>query len=160
VRRLGLLGLVVVLAACGSSKTQTTTTTAAAPRVPGNVLYEGSEWSVSTSGDKATAYHLVGGKWVADRSGIVKIDILGPKPGSKSAAIPQLAFQLTGNSDLVDSALWLDGTEVLTKGGGLTPDKGTIYGAPGKALKKGKHVVVAYGRTATHGTAVAWVFNV
>ena len=150
----------MVLSACGSSSKPTTTTTAAAPKPPGRVLYEGAEWAVSTSGGKATAYHLVGNTWVADRSGKVKIDILGPKPGSKSAAIPQLAFQLAATAPLVDSALWVDGTEILTKGGGLTPDKGTIYGAPGKALGKGKHVVVAYGRTATHGTAVAWVFNV
>lgn len=159
-RRLALLGLVLLLAACGSSKKATTTTVAAPPLPPGHVLYEGSAWSVAQAGDKATAYHLVGNRWVADRSGVVKVEILGPKPGSKAAAIPQLAFQLTGNAPLVDSALWVDGTEVLTKGGGLTPDKGTIYGAPAKALKRGEHVVVAYGRTATHGTAVAWVFRV
>ena len=159
-RRLALLALVVLLAACGSSKKPTTTTTAAPPGRRGHVLYQGTEWAVSTSGDKATAYHLVGSRWVADRSGKVKIDILGPKPGSKAAAIPQVAFQLSATAPLVDSALWVDGREIVTKGGGLTPDKGTIYGAPGEALKKGRHVVVAYGRTASHGTAVTWAFTV
>jgi hypothetical protein len=160
VRRLGLLALVALLAACGSAKKPTTTTVAAPPLPPGHVLYEGTEWSVSQDGDKATAYHLVGTRWVADRTGKVKIDVLGPKPGSKSPPIPQLAFQLSAGAPLIDSALWVDGSEVLTKGGGLTPDKGTIYGAPGKKLSKGRHVVVAYGRTAGHATAVAWVFRV
>jgi hypothetical protein len=160
VRRLALIGLVVVLAACGSAKKPTTTTVAAPPLPPGHVLYEGTTWAVSQQGDKATAYRLVGHRWVADKTDNVKIDILGPTPGSKAAAIPQIAFQLTGNAPLVDSALWVDGTEILTKGGGLTADKGTIYGAPTKALAKGRHVVVAYGRTANHGTAVAWVFHV
>lgn len=159
-RRLVPLALLVaILAACGSSKKATTTTTAAPP-APGHVLYQGTQWAVSTDGDQATAYHLVGNTWVPERGKAVKIEILGPKPGSKAAAIPQVAFQLSGNAPLVDSALWVDGTEVVTKGGGLTPDKGTIYGAPAKALAKGKHVVVAYGRTAGHGTAVAWVFRV
>jgi hypothetical protein len=159
VRRLALIGLVLLLAACGS-KQATTTTVAAPPLPPGHVLYEGSEWAVSQDGTQATAYHLVGNRWVADRSNKVKIDILGPKPGSKTAPITQLAFQLSAGQALADSALWVDGTEVLTKGGGLTADKGTIYGAPTKKLAKGKHVVVAYGRTADHGTAVAWVFHV
>jgi len=161
VRRLvPLLVLAVVLAGCGSSGKQAATKTTAPPRPPGDVLYQGSAWAVSVAGGKATAYHLVGGSWKADRSGKVTIDILGPKPGSKQPARPQVAVEVTGPTALVDTALWVDGTEVLTKGGGLTPDRGTIYGAPTAALKKGTHTVVAYGRTAGHATAVAWTFHV
>lgn len=159
-RRLGLLGLVLLLAACGSSHKAATTTTTPATLPPGDVLYEGAAWAVAQNGHTATAYRLVEGRWLPDRSGKVKIDILGPKPGSTAAAIPQVAFQLSATAPLVDSALWVDGTELLTKGGGLTPDKGTIYGAPAKSLAKGEHVAVAYGRTAGHGTAVAWAFHV
>jgi hypothetical protein len=56
--------------------------------------------------------------------------------------------------------MWVDGEELVVKGGGLRPERGTIYGAPGGALAPGKHVAVAYGRTATHATAVAWTFTV
>ena len=158
-RLVPLLLLAAVLAGCGSSRHAATTTTAP-PSPPGNVLYQGSEWAVSVSGGKATAYRLVGGTWKPDRTGKVTIDILAPKPGSKQAPRPQIAVEVTGKSPLVDTALWLDGKEVLTKGGGLTPDQGTIYGAPDAPLPKGAHTVVAYGRTANHGTAVTWTFHV
>jgi len=46
------------------------------------------------------------------------------------------------------------------KGGGLTPTKGTIYGAPVAPLARGEHLAVAYGRTDATGTAVAWMFRV
>ena len=45
------------------------------------------------------------------------------------------------------------------KGGG-SPRTGTIYGAPAAPLAPGPHVAVAYGRTATAATAVAWTFRV
>ncbi len=159
-RRLLLIVGVLVLAGCGGSK-QAVVTTMTSPALTGagRVLYQGSEWAVAVSGTKATAYHLVDGRWVADRGGEPKIEILGPKPGSKVAAIPQVAFQVTGKTDLADTALWVDGVEVPGKGGGLTPKRGTIYGAPGTALKPGMHVAVAYGRTAVHATAVAWTFH-
>ena len=56
--------------------------------------------------------------------------------------------------------MWVDGKELPAKGGGLTPTRGTIYGAPGAPLARGTHVAVAYGRTAEHGTAVGWSFRV
>jgi hypothetical protein len=160
-RRLLVLPLVFALAACGGSKHAATTTTQAPPRPPGaDVVYEGSAWSVSVTGTKATAYHLVGNVWRPDRSGEPHLDILGPKPGSTVASIPQVAFQVTAKTDLVDTAMWVDGVEVLGKGGGLTPKRGTIYGALQTKLKPGTHVAVAFGRTATHAAAVAWVFHV
>jgi hypothetical protein len=56
--------------------------------------------------------------------------------------------------------LWVDGVELLEKGGGLAPTKGTIYGAPAAPLTKGKHTAIAYARTGTHALAVAWTFSV
>ena len=158
-RLVPLLVLAAVLAGCGSSK-QAATTTTVPPRPPGDVLYQGAAWAVSTADGKATAYKLVGGAWKPDRTHNVTIDILGPKPGSKQLPRPQIAVQVTGDAALADTALWVDGKEVLTKGGGLTPDKGTVYGAPDSALTKGTHTVVAYGRTAAHGTAILWTFHV
>jgi hypothetical protein len=160
VRRLVLFAVVLVLAGCGGSKHDAVTTTAPpALAGVGRVLYQGSEWAVAVQGTKATAYHLVGGKWVADRGGEPKIDILGPRPGSTVAAVTQVAFEVTAKSDIADTAMWVDGVEVPGKGGGLTPKRGTIYGAPAARLKPGTHVAVAYGRTAVHATAVAWTFH-
>ncbi len=162
VRWIALAAFVAVLAGCGSSsKTAVTTATTAAlpPRPgPGKVLYQGGEWAVVVSGANARALRLSGGRWRPDTSGLVKVAILGPR--GVAAATPQVAAELSAHTPLVQSALWVDGTELLEKGGGLTPTRGTIYGAPNAPLAKGKHVAVAYARTAGHGTAVAWSFLV
>jgi len=169
VRRLILtllaLVLAVVLAGCGGSSSQTATTTAApgpaaAVGAGAKTIYQGALWAVVVDGAKAVALRHVGSAWKPDRSGGVKIDILGPKPGSTVAPVTQVAAELSAKTDLADSAIWIDGAEVLTKGGGLTPTRGTIYGAATAPLAKGKHQAIAYGRTASTATAVAWSFSV
>jgi hypothetical protein len=151
VRRLVLLALVLAVAACGGSS---------AKKLPGTPLYAGGPWAVVVQHGKATAYHQVGKDWLADTSGKVKIDVLGPKPGSSQGATPQFAVQLSANAPLVESGMWVDGEELTVKGGGLKPTVGTIYGAPGMPLARGTHTAVAYGRTDAHAAAVAWTFRV
>ena len=160
VRWIALAALVSTLAACGSSSKAVVTTTRATPPKPGpgKVLYQSGNWAVVVSGDTARVLRLSGGRWRPDTSGLVKVSILGPR--GVAAATPQVAAELSAHAPLVQSALWVDGTELLEKGGGLTPTRGTIYGAPSAPLAKGKHVAVAYARTAGHGTAVAWSFLV
>ena len=160
-RRLCLLGLVAVLTACGSSSKSAETTTATVPKPgPGTVVYQGLQWSVVVNHGKAEALHLVGGEWAPDTTTAVHISILGPKPHQKVPAMPQVAAELTGNAPLVESALWVDGQELLEKGGGLTPKRGTIYGTTAAPLRRGTHTAVAYARTASHAHAVAWTFRV
>ena len=128
---------------------------------PGQVVYQGTEWAVVIHEGKASAEHLVGDAWQPAQQGTVKITVLGPKPGSTgNPRTPQVAAALSAGDDLAESALWVDGVELLEKGGGLTPTKGTIYGAPAAALTKGRHTAIAYARTATHAFAVAWTFSV
>lgn len=157
-RRLAFLLTALVLAGCGGSAEETVTTTAAAPPGPGATLYAGGDWAVQLDGNEATTYHRVGGVWKADRSGVVKIKILGPD--GDVAAIPQVAAELSADEPLVESGMWVDGVELLAKGGGLKPTRGTIYGAPSAPLTPGTHVAVAYARTAAHASAVAWTFRV
>jgi hypothetical protein len=153
-----LLALAVIAVGCGSSATKPTEP---ATPGPGRIVYQGSEWAVVIDGGKATAEHLVGEAWQAAAQGTVKIDVLGPKPGSNgNASTPQVAAALSAGDKLAESALWVDGVELLEKGGGLTPTKGTIYGAPAAPLAKGRHTAIAYARTATHAFAVAWTFSV
>jgi hypothetical protein len=163
VRRLILLLLVAVAAGCGSTKTAAppTTTTVPSPTtaLPGtHALYAGGNWAVLLRGSDAVAAHLVQGRWRLDRSGRVKIEILGPAPGSTAPKLPQIAAQLTAPAPMIESGLWVDGKELIVKGGG-TPTEGTIYGAPAKPLAAGKHIAVAYGRTDRTGTARAWSFT-
>jgi hypothetical protein len=166
VRRLApLLAASLLLAGCGASKETATTTTApaevgdpAAAVGGGDTLYRGGDWAVVVSGDEAVALHLVGGEWHPDRTGRVKVELLGPSP--VSTATPQVAAELTAPTPLVESGLWIDGVELLAKGGGLSPKKGTIYGAATSKLAKGRHLAVAYARTASAATAVARPFKV
>jgi hypothetical protein len=180
VKRIALIAGVLLLAGCGSTKH-------AAPRPPkpavpspaaamrtllkasgatGDVvktLYQGTSWSVvqATKGAtaRAVAFELLGGRWHPDTTKNVKVEILGPQPGSKATKLPQVAIQITAPAPFVESALWVDGTMLVPKGGG-SETRGTIYGAPAKNLKPGLHVAVGYARTATTGTAVAWIFHV
>jgi hypothetical protein len=126
-------------------------------------LYQGTSWSVVqvTKGKtaRAQAFELLGGHWKPDTSDNVKVEILGPQPNAKATKMPQVAIQITSPAPFIESALWVDGKELIEKGGG-TPTRGTIYGAPAKNLAPGLHVAVGYARTATTGTAVAWVFHV
>jgi hypothetical protein len=158
VRRLALLLAALAFAGCGGASKETTATNAAAPPGPGTTLYAGGEWAVVLDGNEATVFHRVKGAWKPDTSGAVKIRILGPD--GAVAATPQVAAELSAKKPLIESGMWVDGTELVAKGGGLRPTKGTIYGAPAVPLTKGTHVAVAYARTADHGTAVAWTFRV
>jgi hypothetical protein len=152
--------LLALVAGCGSTKHA-----ASPPPSPagllgagGKVLYAGGDWAVVTRGDRVLAAHLENGAWHGDRSGIVKVSVLGP--GKTAAARPQVAAEVKGPSRIVEEGLWIDGVELLEKGGGVKPSAVTVYGAPDANLKPGKHVAVAYGRTQDHGTAVAWTFTV
>ncbi len=168
IRRLvPLAAAAAALAGCGGSKDASTTTTAAKPASPARVLgpgartlYDGGGWAVVVHGRTAVAAHLVGGAWKPDRSGRVKIEILGPPAGGVAARQPQVAAELQGPARLIEEGLWVDGRELLEKGGGLRPSRVTVYGAPDAPLSPGTHVAVAYGRTQTTGTAVAWSFRV
>jgi hypothetical protein len=164
VRRLVPLILVTAAAAgCGSGKTAPPTTTAPPPDPTsavggGTTLYQGGAWAVVVKGNNAVALHLGGGEWQPDRRGKVKVSFLGPH--GTVTPIFQVAAELSASTRLVESGLWVDGVELLEKGGGLTATHGTIYGAPSKALARGRHLVVAYARTATAATAVSRVFRV
>jgi hypothetical protein len=97
-----LLILAVIAVGCGSSAAKPT---GPATPGPGQVVYQGSEWAVVIDGGKATAEHLVGEAWQTAVQGTVKIDVLGPKPGSKgNAGTPQVAAALSAGGELSESA--------------------------------------------------------
>jgi hypothetical protein len=167
VRKLLFLPVLLVAAGCGASKGAPTVVTTTTPppvssplsALPGShVLYYSGRWAVLQKGVRAVAAHRVGRRWRVVRSSSVRIQILGPRPGSTAATLPQVAAQLTSESALVESGLWVDGKELVVKGGG-SPTLATIYGAPVHDLRRGRHVAVAYGRSDRSGTARAWVFR-
>jgi hypothetical protein len=145
-RSLALLLLVAALAGCGGSSVKP--------------LYESGDWRVVVANGTATAQHRADGKWQPDTTGAVHVSILGPRPGATAPSTPQVAAELTAPTALVESGLWVDGVALLQKGGSLSPRRETSYGAPESPLAGGTHTAVAYARTATHATAVAWTFRV
>ena len=176
-RRLALLVAAALLAGCGSGSGKETSTAsvpgpaaamgdliAGDPSLAGRVevLFQSPAWAVIESRGagkaSAVAFHLVKGAWIPDRSGSVSLTIIGPKAGSTTSDSPQVAIELKAHAPLVETALWVDGQELLERGGG-TPREGTIFGSPAAPLKAGEHVAVGYGRTKANGTAAAWVFT-
>ena len=149
----------VTVTADNGHGSRSATSPASAVVAPITTLYSGAGWTVALSRGRAEVFHFVGNRWVVDRSHAVQIEIIGPKPGERSVANPpQVAITMKAKTPLVESALWVDGNQLLEKGGG-TPTNGTIYGAPLK-LTAGTHTAVGYARTATGGSAVAWTFSV
>ena len=181
-RRLAVLAVgAVALAGCGgaSKPTTTTTTTAAEKAGPASamanliaknpayagtvkVLFDTGDWAVVQSFDGKTAHAVafrnVNGTWVPDRTGKVKVSVLGPQPGTTAPRLTQVAIGIASKLPFVDSGLWVDGKELFEKGGG-SATRGTVYGAPAKPLEPGTHVAVGYARNILNGTAVAWVFK-
>ena len=131
-RRLGLVALAaVVLAGCGGGSKSTSTTTTATPAGPAaamkaliaahpelggtvRVLYDSGEWAVVQSSNGKSAHAVVfrndaDGNWVADRAAKVKVDILGPQPGTTAPRLPQVAIGIVSKLPFVDTGLWVDG---------------------------------------------------
>jgi hypothetical protein len=147
----------VLAAGCGGGAERAASPVDALPG--GTILFQGGGWAVVTKGARAVAAHLLDGRWEIDRSRRVRLRILGPRPGGRAPRLPQVAIAIDAPAALAESALWVDGAELLEKGGG-SATRATIYGAPAKRLRPGRHVAVGYARTASTGTAVAWAFTV
>jgi hypothetical protein len=128
-----------------------------------NPVYNQAPWAVVQVGRgtaaKVVVFHLTGGEWVVDESQAVKVEILGPQPGSTKSAITQLAIAVRAPATITQSALFLDGLFLPAKVAGSSRDY-TVYGAPTYKLKRGLHTVIGFGSTKTHGSAVLWHYRV
>ena len=156
---MALLALAAALAGCGGSSP-----TLELPGAPAGAEVQqrdlGGGWGVAwaASGSRAVAAALKDGEPAGGSP--VTIRPLGPDPGETVGRIPQVAAELAAPGALVDYALLVDGEPLDVRGGGLTPQKITIYGAPLQGLDPGRHVVVAFARTDDAAAARAWTFTV
>ena len=150
-RVLPLLVLLVALAGCGGS---------GGPKVPAG--YEshdlGDGWLLLWKADGSAAKLQRNGDDVA--AGGIAIDPLGPKPGEIVGDIPQVAAEFSAPRAIENASLFVDGTAIETKEGGLSASRKTLYGAPASSLSSGRHVVVAAARAGDSATARAWTFSV
>ncbi len=174
------VGAAALLAGCGGSSKPAATTTAG-PKIPpvlaafehlassnakldgtATILFQQTHWAVVSvrKGDAVTAvaFRKANGTWVADRTNAVKVTILGPQPGRSAPKQPQIAAGIATKTPIIETGLWLDGVALVQKAGGSSTSA-TTYGAPTAAVKAGVHVAIAYARTGTNATAVAWTFK-
>ena len=141
-------------------------------QVPVHAQRLGGGWAVAwTSGTQRTegmtafraygvAERLVGGRWLADMKGPVRLNPLGPDGGSVAAAQPQVAVEIKASDAITETALFVDGTPIDTKSGGPSSRYISIYGAPAAPLPPDRHVAVAWARAGSNASATAWWFRV
>jgi hypothetical protein len=148
-RAVPLLLLVVVLAGCGGGSDTTA----------GFDSHDlGGGWEVLWKPDGSRALVQRDGDEVA-RDGIA-LRVLGPDRGETTGKIPQIAAEISATAAIADYTLLLDGTPLDVKGGGVSPRRITVYGAPASSLSSGRHVVVAAARAGDSAAATAWTFSV
>jgi hypothetical protein len=159
VRAAVLLVLAATVAGCGGSAA-----TLELPGAPADAKVQqrdlGGGWGVAWTASRGRAYaaSLKDGAVAADSP--VTVRPLGPDPGETTGRVPQVAAELSAPTALVDYALLVDGEPIDVRGGGLTPRRISIYGAPAAELDPGRHVAVAFARTDKAAKAVAWTFTV
>jgi hypothetical protein len=171
-----VVALALTAAGCGTKhpKAISVTTTTTTPSLHATVrklygsayanpVYNQAPWAVVQIGRgsnaKVVVFHLAGARWLVDRSHSVKVIVFGPKPGSTHPPITQVAMAVRSPGIITQSALFLDGLFLPAKVAG-NPHDYTVYGAPTYRLKQGLHVVIGFGSTKTHGTAVLWTYRV
>jgi hypothetical protein len=106
----------------------------------------------------AVALERIQGAYKASIVSPVKIEPLGPDPGSRQPSITQVAAQFSAPKPIVQAGLWVDGKAIAADPRG-TSRKYTAFGATPK-LKPGRHSVVAFAESASSATARAWTFRV
>jgi hypothetical protein len=99
------------------------------------------------------------GRWRELPYGTVRVQPLGPDPGSVSRRpVVQLAAQFSAASQIIQAGLWVDGRPVHGKPHG-TATRFTAYGATPK-LGRGRHYATAVAGAAGSALARIWTFRV
>jgi hypothetical protein len=100
------------------------------------------------------------GRWRVDLVGPPALNALRPSNGAETDDRPRIAARAESETPLETVSLWLDGDRFAAEGGGPSARQRTVFGDPRAPLAEGRHVVVAFARTATSARAVAWTFTV
>jgi len=107
----------------------------------------------------AIVVEYTNGRWRELPHGSVRVQPLGPDPGSVSRRpVVQLAAQFSAASQIIQAGLWVDGRPVHGKPHG-TGTRFTAYGATPK-LRRGRHYATAFAGAAGSALARIWTFRV
>jgi hypothetical protein len=110
-------------------------------------------------GDSAYAVpmRLEGNLWRVELPGPVRIEVLGPPPGSRGKFVNQIGVEKHGRGGAGIALLYLDGV-TLDPETSADADSATIYANFPNALQPGLHTAVAFTSAGSDAAARAWTF--
>jgi hypothetical protein len=95
--------------------------------------------------------------WRVELGSPVRIDVLGPPPGSRGEFAKQIGVEKHGAGGAGVAVLYLDGV-TLDAQTASDADSATIFANFETALEPGRHTAVAFTSAAGEAAARAWTF--
>jgi hypothetical protein len=96
--------------------------------------------------------------WRVELPGPVRIEVLGPPPGSRGKFVNQVGVEVHGRGPGL-YALYVDGITLDTKGAS-GPTSATVFANFASSLERGRHAAVAFATRGENAAARAWTFVV
>ena len=119
-------------------------------------------WGLAAATKGAAAYgsalRLDGRRWSVELGGPVRVESVRPEPGERVSGRTQIAAEVKARTAIEDAGLWLNGSALPARGGGLTPKALTMFADSGD-LAAGRHSAVAFAATAGGASVLAWTFT-
>jgi hypothetical protein len=119
-------------------------------------------WGLAAATKGAAAYgsalRLDRRRWTVELGGPVRIESVRPEPGERVSGRTQIAAEVKARAAIEDAGLWLNGSALPARGGGLTPKALTMFADSGH-LASGRHSAVAFAATAGGAAVLAWTFT-
>jgi hypothetical protein len=106
----------------------------------------------------ATPLRLEGDHWRVELPGPVRIEVLGPRPGSRGKFVQQIGVEKHGPGGAGVAVLYLDGITLDAKTAS-GPEGATIFANFTNPLEPGLHTAVAFTSAAGNAAARAWTFH-
>ena len=105
----------------------------------------------------ATPLRLDGDVWRVELPGPVRIEVLGPPPGSRGKFVQQIGVERHGPGGAGVAVLYLDGVTLDPKTSS-GPKGATIFANFANPLEPGLHTAVAFTSAGGDAAARAWTF--
>jgi hypothetical protein len=97
------------------------------------------------------------GTWRVELPGPLRIEVLGPPPGSRGKFVDQIGVETHGPGGAGVGLLYADGVTLDAKSYS-GPNSATIFANFATKLAPGRHTAVAYASTGKNAVAKAWTF--
>jgi hypothetical protein len=98
-----------------------------------------------------------GDLWRVELPGPLRIEVLGPPPGSKGKFVNQIGVELHGEGPEGPAVIYADGVTLDAREYGGRKSA-TVFANLATSLEKGRHTAVAYAERGDNAAARAWTF--